>query len=54
MKRMILLIATLCVGLIGTAGAQSTNEDFLGIPLPDGKVQVRTDNRMEMLSPHDP
>jgi len=50
MKRLIVLIATLCFGLIGTAGAQPAHEDFLGLPVPDGKVQKRTDDRLEIIS----
>ena len=51
MKRLTLLIIILCVGLIGTTHAQPTHDDFLGLPVPQGTVDNRTEDRLDMVSP---
>jgi len=40
-----------CLWVLGNPGF-STSEDFLGVPLvPQAKIDLRTDSRIEMLSP---
>lgn len=51
MKRIIMWTAILCFGWLGTAGAQATHDDFLGVPVPPGKEIQRTDARLELISP---
>ncbi len=51
MKRLTLLIIILSVGLIGSTHAQPTQDDFLGLPVPQGTVGNRTDDRLDMVSP---
>jgi len=52
MKRLTLLLVTItCILLPGTAVAQSTHEDFLGLPVPEGKEIKRAEDRLELRSP---
>jgi hypothetical protein len=51
MKRTMICLLFACLWVLGNPGF-SPSEDFLGVPLvPQAKIDLRTDSRIEMLSP---
>lgn len=51
MKRIALCLLLGCLGLLGNASFSGA-EEFLGLPLvPEAKIVLRTDSRLEMLAP---